>query len=146
MCHAVLAVLGERLGDVESQVVAATLPNRFRQTLEAAPSEGDLAIDEMFAEVRDREEVPLEAAIEHTQVVCDVLAEALGEELRGQLASLPTPLADLFRRAEPALPPGEGQPVDERLDAVDDTGDDLVVDPDPDAIARRWLHDATEDE
>ncbi len=145
VCHVVLSVLGERFGDVETREIAAELPGPLGRTFAAAPSEGDLAIDALFDEVRAREEVSLSLAEEHTQVVCEVLGETLDEGLRGHLAMLPSPLADLFRRAEPALAPGEGPVGDESLDAADEE-DDLAVDPEPAEMARRWLHHATEDE
>jgi len=146
VCHIVLSVIGERLGDTEVRAIGAELPARLRTTLEAAPDEGDVAIAALFAEVGDREGVPVEVAAEHTQVVCEVLYEALDDRLRDHLASLASPLADLFRRSEPALSPGEGPLAEVRLDDERSAEEDPTVDPDPGDMARRWLHDATEDE
>lgn len=105
--EATLDTLGERLLPEEIDLVAAHLPGRLADRLEPGHYGGAFDRAELFERIARRAGVSQSEAIEHTEVVCRVVAEALSPEARSRLAShLPPPLAALFE-IPPAPEPAE---------------------------------------
>lgn len=101
--RAVLAVLCERLSWPTIQALSGELPVPLPTGMRGgSPQEGfDLA--ELHARVARREDVRPGFAVEHTGVVCQVVAEALSPGALHRLrAALPEPIGALFTPREPA--------------------------------------------
>jgi uncharacterized protein (DUF2267 family) len=120
MLVVVLEVLGEGLRDGQTLALAETLPRRARLALQRHAFEHELRPEEIYTRVEQRTGLKRSFAVEHTQVVCQVLAAAVGEEVRAQLAGrLPRDIAELLTvrpstaspppPASPALQPGWGR-------------------------------------
>jgi len=101
-----LEVLGTHLPDPHAKEVARRLPERIAQFLRRERFENDVEPDEFYREIAQRAGVPIGFAREHAQVVCQVLAEAVGVEGRQHLrVHLPRAMADLFTPRGASSPP-----------------------------------------
>lgn len=69
---ATLATLGDRLPDSERAQLASALPQRVAKVLLAHRYGGPFDIVELYERAARREGVPLGAAREHVQVVCQI--------------------------------------------------------------------------
>ncbi|NMO20103.1 DUF2267 domain-containing protein [Pyxidicoccus fallax] len=99
--RAVLGVVGERLGRWERRALAEDLPAPLTGMLEDGTSGQDFDLAELHARVACREHVRPGFAMEHTGIVCQVLAEALSEGTLHRLHErLPGPIAALFTPRE----------------------------------------------
>ncbi|MFL5357714.1 DUF2267 domain-containing protein [Archangium sp.] len=100
--RAVLAVLGERLSWPVIQAVAEDLPGALATSLREVTPHQTFNLAELHARVAERTRVRLGLAVEHTGVVCQVLAEALSEGALHRLReALPEPMSALFAPREP---------------------------------------------
>jgi uncharacterized protein (DUF2267 family) len=108
--EATVELIAERLPARDAEALAGRLPARLAALLRKVTAHGDFGVAELFEHVKNREPVGLGAAVEHAQVVCQVLAEALDDEGRQFLhARLPADWAALFVRRETTSldrPPG----------------------------------------
>jgi len=94
---AVMEVLGETLSPPHTRMVAGRLPAPLAEALRRSTFRGEYGLDELYAWVSEREEVSIGFALEHTQVVCQVLAEHLDQQALEVLRrALPGPSAGLF--------------------------------------------------
>lgn len=101
-----LEVLGRHLPDPHTEQVARRLPGSIAQFLRRMRYENDVEPDDFYREVSQRAGVPIGFAREHAQVVCQVLAEAVGVEGRQHLrVHLPAAMADLFTPRRRSYPP-----------------------------------------
>ena len=103
---AVLETLGACLGAREREALAGELAEALRAPLTRHEPAGGFDRAELFSRVALRENVALGFAIEHTEVVCELIAEALPDGALDVLrAEVGAELAALFvRRASPRLP------------------------------------------
>lgn len=100
--RAVLAVLGERLSWPVIQAVAEELPGSLASSLREVTPHQTFNLAELHARVAERTRVRLGLAVEHTGVVCEVLAEALPEGTLYRLReALPDSMSVLFTPREP---------------------------------------------
>ncbi len=107
--RATLLALGEELKDRELDEVARALPQGLRGDLWDPRVSSKLplrlgSLGDFYDRVALCEGVPLARAVEHAQVVCQVLAELLGPTTRRIQRWLPH-LAVLFDVVEPPAPP-----------------------------------------
>ena len=103
---ATLEVMGQRLGPAEAQALMTELPTAVGQALARGPHGGCFDRDELYRRVSRREGVRLGFAVEHSQVVCQVVAETLSEESRARLQrKLPPDIAELIAPRAPTPPP-----------------------------------------
>lgn len=101
VARAVLGVVGERLGRREVQRLAEDLPAPLTGMLRSDGPPQDFDEGALYARVAGREHVRPGFAVEHTGVVCQVLAEALPEAALHRLhEDLPGPLGALFTPRE----------------------------------------------
>lgn len=99
--HAVLEVVGERLGRKDLQVLTEDLPAPLSAMLWSGAHDQDFDLVDLYARVSSREHVRPGFAVEHTGVVCQVLAEALSPAALHRLHdNLPGPLGALFTPRE----------------------------------------------
>ncbi|WP_164018160.1 DUF2267 domain-containing protein [Pyxidicoccus trucidator] len=99
--RAVLEVVGARLTRGELQVLAEDLPAPITGMLRSGAHGQDFDLTELYVRVAGREHVRRGFAVEHTGVVCQVLAEALSEAALHRLhEDLPGPLGALFTPRE----------------------------------------------
>jgi uncharacterized protein (DUF2267 family) len=111
---ATLEVMGQRLGATEARALVAELPTTSGQAVARGPHGGCFDRDELYRRVSRREGVRIGFAVEHVQVVCQVLAEALGVDGGARLRrSLPPDIAELVmpRAPTPAPPPRPRRPT-----------------------------------
>lgn len=102
--RATLATLAERLVDTEMHALAIELPPPLAEALSRGVYGGDFDLSELYDRVSRREGVALPFGVEHAQVVCRVLAEALSHDALTRLhKELSPPLAELF--CVPPRPP-----------------------------------------
>ncbi|MFP2930696.1 DUF2267 domain-containing protein [Pyxidicoccus sp. 3LG] len=95
--RAVLDLVGQQLGRKALQVLAEDLPAPVMGMLGDGAHGQDFDLEELHARVAGREHVRPGFAVEHTEIVCQVLAEALSEGgLHRLRENLPGPLAALF--------------------------------------------------
>lgn len=114
--RAVLEVLSERLAWQELQALAEELPAPLARDLRGEGYPQDFDLEALYARVARREELRLGIAMEHTGVVCQVLADALSPAVLHRLhEALPEPMGALFTPHEPRerfehvhLDPGHG--------------------------------------
>ncbi len=103
---AALQVLGERLPRGTARELAAQLPESLAGALRRGPHGGVFSREELYARVAEREGVRLGFAVEHAQVVLQVLAEAApADALTLARQELPAPLAELLTPRAPSPPP-----------------------------------------
>lgn len=103
--EATLAGLAEVLVDLDATVIASRLPQPW-SSLMANAAGRELGLDEFYARVAAREGVAPSVALEHAQVVCLALAEALDPDARAHLTlHLEPAWHGLFSR-RPEQPPG----------------------------------------
>jgi len=103
---ATLEVMGQRLSAAEARALMAELPTNIGQSLARGPHGGCFDRDELYRRVSRREGVRLGFAVEHSQVVCQVVAEALSEPARTRLQqTLPPDIAALIAPRAPTPPP-----------------------------------------
>lgn len=97
---ATLGVLGERLVAGEIRILMMDLPSQLSALLSRqAPHGGEFDVDTFYQRVAAREGTTPGQALEHAQVVCEVLAANLSEEHRHRLvAHLPDDWRELFQR------------------------------------------------
>lgn len=101
-----LEVLGRHLPDPHATQVARHLPEGIAQFLRRERYRSDVEPEEFYREVAERAGVRLGFAREHAQVICQVLAEAVGVEGRQHLrVHLPRAMADLFTPRHTSSPP-----------------------------------------
>lgn len=99
---AVLGVVGQRLGRKEVERLAEDLPTSVARMLKTDGPGQDFDVDALYERVAGREHVRPGFAMEHTGVICQVLAEALSEGALHRLHDvLPEPLAALLSPREP---------------------------------------------
>lgn len=103
--RATLEVLGERLPAVDVEPIAAQLPEAYVEPFERFSREYErynvFEVEAFFARVGQRTGVETRFAMEHVQVVCQVLTECLDEEGRGHLhINLPDSWSALFYARE----------------------------------------------
>ncbi|QSQ26123.1 DUF2267 domain-containing protein [Pyxidicoccus parkwayensis] len=102
VASAVLGVVGERLGRKEVLRLAEDLPAPLVRMLETDGPEQDFDEDALYTRIAGREHVRPGFAMEHTGVVCGVLAEALSDGSLHRLHEyLPGPLGALLTPREP---------------------------------------------
>ncbi|WP_428267385.1 DUF2267 domain-containing protein [Haliangium sp.] len=108
-----LAVLGEGLSHDEAGAVAEALPAPFAEPLRRAHFTAAHEPGTFYARITAREGAPPGMAIEHAQVVCQEVGEAITAETRDRLErALPAPLAALFQpRPIPAAAPPRPTPA-----------------------------------
>ncbi|MBA2661929.1 MAG: DUF2267 domain-containing protein [Bradymonadaceae bacterium] len=107
---ATLEVLGQRLPEVNLEVVAAQLPAPFEEALWAVAAYQRFEPEQFYEQVGLRTGVQTRFALEHAQVVCQVLTEALNEQGRTHLCMhLPQQWCELFTRREHTFPPSESR-------------------------------------
>ncbi|MBZ4417379.1 DUF2267 domain-containing protein [Myxococcus sp. RHSTA-1-4] len=100
--RAVLGVVGTRLDRRDLQLLTEDLPAPISELLRSDTPGQDFDLKELYARVAGREHVRPGFAMEHTGIVCQVLAEALSEGTLHRLhENLPAPLAGLFTPREP---------------------------------------------
>lgn len=105
---AVLEVLGARLFENDARVVADQLPDAWSPLLRREGPEAQFDLDALYGRVAAGRGVNLGHAMEHTQVVCQVLSEQVNEDGRKHLRlRLPPPIAELFTPRGPPPPPPE---------------------------------------
>jgi uncharacterized protein (DUF2267 family) len=104
---AALGALRCALDDVDAPAVAAELPKELARVLERSTSKTVRNVEALYTETERRERVGLGFAMEHAQVVLQVLAERLAPELVSRLRKrVPADIAALLkRRRPPAEPP-----------------------------------------
>ncbi len=101
--RAVLEAVGARLTRQDRRVLAEDLPAPLTDMLWSGPPGQDFGLEELHARVAEREHVREGFAVEHTDTVCQVLAEALSPAALHRLQeNLPGPLAALFTPREPS--------------------------------------------
>lgn len=94
--RSVLETLGERLLEIDSEVVARRLPPTWAVWLRR-PHGSEFPVDELYGRVAAVEGVELRLAVEHVAVVCQVLAESVDEvALKHLRMRLPESFATLF--------------------------------------------------
>lgn len=104
LIRATLATLSERLIDTEVHALAIELPPPLAEALSRGACGDDFDLPEFYDRISRREGVALSFGVEHAQVVCRVLAEALSNDALTRLhKELSPPLAELFR--VPPRPP-----------------------------------------
>lgn len=105
---AALQALGALLSPDEREFVAAELPAETAQALRSAPSvtQGDPGF---FQSVADNEGARLGLSVEHAQIVCRALAEALSPANRERLRRNLGPLGYLFELPETPDSPSIGR-------------------------------------
>jgi uncharacterized protein (DUF2267 family) len=97
--EATLEVLGQRLLDIDTRLVADQLPSPLNTALRRHQYESDFEVDEFYHRVATRQGVEVRHAVEHSQVVCQVLSETVNREGRIHLrVHLPDEMAQLFQR------------------------------------------------
>ncbi|HEY3237727.1 MAG TPA: DUF2267 domain-containing protein [Polyangiaceae bacterium] len=101
--HAVLEVLGERLTDDEARSLAAELPEGLRSPLRGARYVGDFGVQNFLERVGTHELVKRSFAVEHVEIVCRALCEALPDETLQRLIRHLPEYAELF--TVPDVPP-----------------------------------------
>jgi uncharacterized protein (DUF2267 family) len=100
--RAVLGALSERLSWPAVQALAEDLPPPLSSSLRGGGPHQDFDLAELHSRVASREQVRLGFAVEHTAVVCQVLAEALSSGTLQRLRdALPEPIGALFTPREP---------------------------------------------
>jgi uncharacterized protein (DUF2267 family) len=100
--RAVLEVIGERMGRREAESLAQELPPQVGAFLQGEAHGQDFDVPGLHARVARREGIRLGIAVEHTVVVCQVVAEAISPAALYRLhQALPEPLAALFKPREP---------------------------------------------
>ncbi|WNG45428.1 DUF2267 domain-containing protein [Archangium minus] len=103
--RAVLEVLGERLSWPVIQALVDDLPSPLAASLRDVTPNQVFNLAELHARVAERTQVRLGLAVEHTGVVCQVLAEALTPgSLHRLREALPEPMSVLFTPREPDEP------------------------------------------
>ncbi len=101
-----LETLGRHLPDPHAAEVARHLPQPIAQFLRRERFQNNVEPDEFYREIAMRAGVPVGFAREHAQVVCQVLAEAVGVEGRQHLhVHLPPAMAELFTPRRSSSPP-----------------------------------------
>jgi uncharacterized protein (DUF2267 family) len=100
--HAVLWVLGWRVGARDAEGLAAFLPAELRRTLADAPEPAQaFGLDEFVRRVAKLEVVDEMTALEHARAVFVALGQAVAPgELRDPAAQLPTDYEPLLRAAD----------------------------------------------
>lgn len=93
---AVLESLSPGLDPTTRERMADALPPPWSLVVRDAKPFPDLGVDDLAFAVAEHERVGVGFGIEHATAVCQVLAEAVDEELRSQLRSLPNGLGSLF--------------------------------------------------
>ncbi len=103
--RAVLETLGERLSWPLIQAVAEDLPAPLAASLRGVTPHQDFNLAEFHARVASRAGVRPGLAVEHTGVVCQLVAEALTPgSLHRLREALPAPMSVLFTSREPDAP------------------------------------------
>jgi uncharacterized protein (DUF2267 family) len=101
----VLGVLGERLREPVLQALEEDLPAPLAASLRGGGERQDFSLAELHARVASRAQVRPGVAVEHTSVVCQVVAEALSAGALHKLREeLPEPMGALFTPREPGEP------------------------------------------
>jgi len=101
-----LEMLGKHLPTAHAAQVARRLPEDIAQFLRNSRYENDVEPDQFYREVAERAGIPVGFAREHAQVVCQVLAEAVGVEGRQHLrVDVPRAMAELFTPRRTSSPP-----------------------------------------
>ncbi|PTL76008.1 DUF2267 domain-containing protein [Vitiosangium sp. GDMCC 1.1324] len=100
--RAVLEVIGERLSWPIIQALAEDLPDALAVSLRRVIPHQVFNLAELHARVAARTQVRLGLAVEHTGVVCQVIAEAVSAGTLHRLReALPEPMSALFVPREP---------------------------------------------
>lgn len=105
--RAVLEVLGERLSWPTLQALTEDLPAPLTSGLRGISphQDQDFDLEELHARVARRTQVRLGVAVEHTDLVCQILADALSPGTLHRLReTLPEPMSALFIPREPEEP------------------------------------------
>jgi uncharacterized protein (DUF2267 family) len=106
--EATLTVLRQRLDATEARLLADALPAELAQYLRPGGDGGPFGLGEFYDRIWRLEGSPRGFAVEHAQVVCQLVAEALSEDHRHRLQRhLPPDFAALFTPRKPAPPPPE---------------------------------------
>ena len=102
--RATLMAIGERLSDDERALLAREVPGAFARALDRVAYLGDFDSEELYARVARHEAVGLGFAVEHAQIVCEVLGELMAAEPARRLRrALGVSIASLFD-AHPEVP------------------------------------------
>lgn len=105
---AALGALRSALDDEDARIAARALPRGLTRALERRPSTVARTAAELYSEAQRHERVALGFAMEHAQVVLQVLARELDPEVVALLRKrLPAEVAALL---EPPSPPSEAPP------------------------------------
>jgi len=104
---AALGALGGAMGEDDARAVGAALPPALKRALGRRPPADVRSAPALYAEAQRRERAGLGFAVEHAQVVLQVLAQELAPELVVRLRKrLPPDIAALLQpRAAEAEPP-----------------------------------------
>lgn len=105
---ATLEILGQHLPSNDREAVCRRAPVEVATVLRRRHYDGDIEADGFFELVSELEGVAIGFALEHAEVVCQVLAEVVGDEGRRHLTVNVLPsLARLFepRRRPTPVPP-----------------------------------------
>jgi uncharacterized protein (DUF2267 family) len=108
----VLSVFRERLDDAAAAAIARDLPEPLAAPMRGGAYRGDLAPDDLYAAVGDRERTSHGVGAEHAQIVLRAIGDALSDDTRVLLEKeLPTAWTDLlFGDRETGEPPPHGAP------------------------------------
>ena len=94
---ATVEVVGQRLINMDKRFVASQLPKSVAEWLLTHREQEDFDLGELYQRVSEREAVSLGFAMEHAQVVCQVLAESVDREGLAHLRlHVPEEWAELF--------------------------------------------------
>jgi uncharacterized protein (DUF2267 family) len=95
--RAVFEALAERLSRSEAVLLAEALPPRLAEPLRHGVFDREFDLEDLYQRVARNEGVKRNSAVEHTQTVCQAVADAIpGDVLRRLQQLLPEPLAALF--------------------------------------------------
>jgi Uncharacterized conserved protein (DUF2267) len=89
--------VGSRLTAEDARAVAEELPPPLTALVDGISHQVDLDVRDLYPAVQAQEGSGLGTAVEHAQVVCEVLSEAVSEDTRRRLrVRLPPEWAQLF--------------------------------------------------
>lgn len=108
---ATLEVLSERLYDGEAKFVAEELPDFAAEAIRSNPAGRSFGREEFFWRVAEHVGAPVGFSLEHAEVVCNALGDALPSATLERLQRDIPDLAPLFEAPEHGRPP---ERVDDR--------------------------------
>ncbi|HZW03957.1 MAG TPA: DUF2267 domain-containing protein [Anaerolineaceae bacterium] len=95
--EATLSTMAERLRAREADQLAKQLPNELKPYLRQQETHKNLAMEEFYNVVSQRESIGFPMARQHARAVMSVVRDRVPlDEIRGMLAQLPDEYVDLF--------------------------------------------------